>query len=142
MNFHSWLGEFQPTELCGLKIKVLIFFFFSLPFSLSRPDQNLVSPPPKNDFFFNPFCPTYLSWTCGPCHATCPQPVQVRFCPKKIYFCLGSSSIYLKMNFTNSFFTFEIFFFSKIPFLGSIEHPTPQKSKKSDCIEIRQKFSR
>ena len=140
MNFHYCLDEFRPTELRGLKIKVLIFF--SLFLSHSHDQTKIWYLLPQKMIFFNPFCPTYLSWTCGPCHATCPQPVQVRFCPKKKYFCLSSSSIYLKMNFTNSFFTFEIFFFSKIPFLGSIEHPTHQKSKKSDCIEIQRKFSR
>ena len=81
-------------------------------FDFFFPSRNLLFSAPKNHLF-NPFCLTYLSWTCNPCCATCPRLVRVCFCPETIYFCLGSSSIYFKMNFNNSFFTFEIFFFLK-----------------------------
>ena len=128
MNFHSWLDEFRPTELRGSKKEVLIFFFIFLLSLFPSHNQTRIWSllPQKRIFFLNPFCPTYLIWTCGPCHATCPRPVLIRFCPETIYFCLGSSSIYFKMNFTNSFFTFEIFFLKNPVFWV---HRTPDASK-------------
>ena len=140
MNFHFWLDKFRSTELLGSKIDFFIFYFIflfspSLTFT-TRPESLL----PQKMLFFNPFCPTYLGWTCGPCRATCPQPIQVRFCLETIYFCLGSSLIYFKMKFSNSFFTFENLFSQKSHFWGPPDTRLPENRKNLTGLEFDENF--
>ena len=62
------------------------------------------------------------------------------FLPQNDLFRLGLSSNYFKMNFNNSLFTFDIFFFSKIPFFGPSNTRRPENQKNLTVSEFDENF--
>ena len=106
MSFRSWSDEFRPTELRGLKRKVLIFliFFSSLPLSLRSKFWKMGDPLPNEIFFSFYTLDTWLTLR----HVS--PLARVHFCFETNYFVPVQVQIILYELSLNYYLTSKIFF--------------------------------